>query len=232
MKRVILKISGEALGDIGFSPEKSYALVQEIIKAKKNSKIEIAIVIGGGNIWRKRDSEGFAFAGSNSDAIGMGATVLNAAVLRNILVSFGVEASVFSPHPFSDIAQRHSVSDEREALLSGRVVIFAGGTGAPFFTTDSAAVVRALEIQADAVFKGTKVSGVYDSDPKKNPNARRFDSLSFTDALENDLQIMDATAFALARENNLPLFVFDAFAEDGIVNALSGKGAGTWVGKN
>jgi uridylate kinase len=169
MKRFVMKISGEAIGDTGFSAEKTAFLVNEIVSAKKKSKAQIALVVGGGNIWRKRDSKEFGFSGADSDMIGMGATMLNASVLKNALCLAGVDACVYSPHSFADISKKHSVSIESDELGSGESGDFAGGTGAPFFTTDSAAVVRALELQADAVLKGTKVSGVYDSDPKKIP---------------------------------------------------------------
>jgi len=231
MKRIVLKLSGEALGEVGFSAEKAQFLVSEIASAQKESDVQIAIVIGGGNIWRGRDSKEFGFPSANSDAIGMGATLLNAAVLKNALSLQGIKSQIFSPHPFSDIAQKHTIEEEITALEAGEIVIFAGGTGAPFFTTDSAAVLRGLEIQADAVFKGTKVSGVYDADPQKNPNAKKFNSISFTEALDKNLKIMDATAFALARENQLPIYVFDAFVKGGISSALCGDNGGTWIGK-
>ncbi len=228
MKRILLKLSGEALGERAFSSEKTQFLVSEIQQARK-SDVQIAIVIGGGNIWRGRDSAEFGLASTDSDAIGMTATVLNAAVLKRSLEKSGASVRIFSPYPCMNLTEIHSPDAEISALESGDIVIFAGGTGNPFFTTDSAAVLRALEIRADAVFKGTKVSGVYDSNPEINPDAKKLENLTYSDALHQGLQIMDATAFALAQEKNLPLFIFNAFEKGNISGAIAGSVTGSWV---
>lgn len=227
MKRYLLKISGEVFGSQGFDAEKAKSLAQEIKEARKYA--ELAVVLGAGNIWRGRESTAFGFPAAASDAIGMAATLLNAAVLRESLTQIGVPAKVFSPHTFTPFAHAHIIPEEQEFLASGGIVIFAGGTGAPFFTTDSAAVLRALEIEADAVLKGTKVDGVYSDDPEKNPDATRYDVLSYDEALKKDLKIMDATAFALARERSLPLFVFSLFGDQAIEKAAQREARGTWV---
>lgn len=232
MKRVVLKLSGEALGENAYSPNAIAEMVQEILSAKReNPQMQIALVLGGGNIWRGRESGGYGFHAADSDAIGMGATILNAGVLSRALQSEGLPSSVFSSHPLYGVAKEHNIQEEISALEKGEIVFLAGGTGAPFFTTDSAAVLRALEIRADAVLKGTKVNGVFESNPETNPEAKKFDTLSFTDALEKNLRIMDATAFALARENDLPIFVFNSFIKGNISAALQEKAEGTWVRK-
>ncbi len=230
MQRVLLKLSGEALGKAGFDAVAINILVAEIAEARKICTTELALLIGGGNIWRGRDAGAFAFDAAYADMIGMGATVLNALVLAGALRNANIPTTVFSSLPFSTDVQLHNISTEKKALAANEVIIFAGGTGCPFFTTDSAAVLRALEIGADAVLKGTKVDGVYDADPHKNPLAQKFSHLTFDEALAQELQIMDATAFALARENNLPIYVFDAFRANGIAEALADKNqTGTWV---
>jgi uridylate kinase len=229
MKRIILKLSGEVFGSSGFNHEDALYFVDELKKARKSSQTQIAIVLGGGNIWRGRDSKEFDFHQAESDAIGIGATVLNAAVAKRMLEQNDIPAEVFSAHQYPFLSKLHSIADEDAALESGAIALLAGGTGAPFFTTDSAAVLRALELQADAVFKATKVDGVYSADPKTNPNAERFDRLTFDQAIEKDLQVMDATAFTMAEDRNLPIFVFDFFQKDALKNALEGNQTGTWI---
>lgn len=230
MKRVVIKLSGEALGENAYEPQKIETITQEIVNAKKeNPHVEIAIVVGGGNIWRGRESSGYGFHTADSDAIGMGATILNAGVLCRALQVKGQNATVFSSHSLYGVAKKHNIDAEIAALKNGNIVFLAGGTGAPFFTTDSAAVLRALEIRADAVLKGTKVDGVYNKNPEKDADAKKFDEISFSDALTKDLRIMDATAFALARENNLPIFIFHSFQKGNISAALQKKAIGTWV---
>ncbi len=230
MQRVLLKLSGEALGTTGYDQANVNNLAQEIATAYQDHQLELAVLVGGGNIWRGRDFTSFHFDAAYSDMIGMGATVLNSLVLAGALQQTGVGAKVFSALPLSADVHPHNIKAEKVSMQSGEIVIFAGGTGSPFFTTDSAAVLRALEIGADAVLKGTKVDGVYDSDPNKIPTAKRFDALTYDQALAQNLQIMDATAFALARENQLPVCVFNALQAGGIGNALSASSAtGTWV---
>lgn len=229
MKRILLKLSGEALGLSGFSLENVNFLADEVLEAKKNTDTEIAIVLGGGNIWRGRDSKEFGFFPADSDAVGMGATILNAVVFKRILQKKGQKTRVYSPIEASLLAKKHNPDLEIESLEKGEIILLAGGTGSPFFTTDTTAVLRALEIRADAVFKGTKVSGVFDSDPNKNSDAKKYDSLTFQEALKKNLKVMDATAFALAKENEMPIFVFNAFEKGAILRAVRGEQEGTWV---
>jgi uridylate kinase len=228
MKRILLKLSGETLGENGFSLEKTKYLASEI-KNAKDIGVQIALVLGGGNIWRGRDNKQFGFFPAHSDAIGMMSTFLNALVLKNILTQMDVPSVIFSPDSFSGLTEKHNIEKEISALKSGKIVMFAGGTGAPFFTTDSAAVLRALEIRADAVLKGTKVNGIYESDPNTNPGAKKFKSLSFSKGIHLGLKVMDMTAFTLAKEHNLPIFVFRALQKNAISSVLTGKGEGTWV---
>ena len=227
MKTFLIKLSGEILGERGFDREKVAFFAREISTIKS---AKIAIVIGGGNLWRGRDATDFGFLPADSDAIGMNATILNAAILRNFLQKIGKKARVFSPFPVDRLSEKYSPDAAKAALKAGEIIFCAGGTGAPFFTTDSAAVLRALEIGADAVLKGTKVDGIFSADPMKNPDATRFSKISFSDALDKNLKIMDATAFALARENKMPIFVFNAFSKNALSDAISGKISGSWVG--
>lgn len=227
MKRVLLKLSGEALGAKGFEPEKVEFFAEEIKKASKKS--QVAVVLGAGNIWRGRDSQAFAFNAAESDYIGMTATFLNAMVMKNALNKKSIKARIFSPIEFDLAAEKLSRRQEIEALEKGEVVIFAGGTGSPFFTTDSAAALRAIEIGAEIILKATKVDGVYDSDPSKNSGAKRYAQVSFIEAMEKKLEIFDQTAFDLAAKNNIPIFVFNAFADNSISEAIEQKNRGTLV---
>ena len=226
MKRILLKLSGEVLGESAFDREKVEFFAHEIAKLEG---VEIAVVLGGGNIWRGRDATEFGFFPADSDAVGMAATVLNAAVLRNVLIKNGKSARVFSPFSVDRLSEKYSPDRAKSSLESGEIIFCAGGTGSPFFTTDSAAVLRALELQCDAVFKGTKVAGVFSEDPTKNPDAVYLPEITFSEALDQNLKIMDATAFALARENKMPIFIFDAFEQDALKNAFLGKARGSWV---
>lgn len=229
MVRYLIKISGEMFGTCGFSPEQTSALVEELIVAQRETGAEMALVVGGGNIWRGRDSKEFGFPAAESDRIGIGATVLNAAVLKEVFRSKNIAAEVFVPHAVPLLGKSHRIEEEIHSLENGRIVIFAGGTGSPFFTTDSAAVVRGLEIRADAVLKGTKVDGVYDDDPEKNPSAKRYETLTHDEAVRKGLKVMDGTAFSLAREYNIPIFVFNAFRKGSFLRAIQGVETGTWV---
>jgi len=226
-KRILLKLSGELLGERAFEAEKVESLAEEIAKTPAN--IELALVLGGGNIWRGRDAQHFSFPAAESDHIGMAATILNASVLQKCLQKKGKKVRVFSPLAFPLLSELHSVQKEKEALKKGEIIIFAGGTGAPFFTTDSAAVLRALEIEADLVLKGTKVDGIYSADPTKDPKAQKFEHISYLEALQKNLKIMDGTAFEMAKEHQLPLFVFNALVPGNIQKALQGKSEGSWV---
>jgi uridylate kinase len=226
-----LKLSGEALmGDLdyGIDPRVIKRMAAEISEAQKTG-IEIAIVIGGGNIFR---GAGLARAGMDrvtGDYMGMLATVMNALAIQDALESAGVFARVMSALQIHDVCEDYIRRRAVRHLEKGRVVILAAGTGNPFFTTDTAASLRAIEIGADVLLKATKVDGVYDSDPIKNAAAKRYDTVSFDQVLADKLSVMDATAIVMCRDNDLPLRVFDLTRADALVLAMSGAAVGTLV---
>lgn len=230
-KRVLLKLSGEALMgelDYGIEPSVIQRLAAEIAVAQKTG-IEIAIVIGGGNIFR---GAGLARAGMDrvtGDYMGMLATVMNALAIQDALESAGVYARVMSALQIHDVCEDYIRRRAVRHLEKGRVVILAAGTGNPFFTTDTAASLRGIEIGADVLLKATKVDGVYDADPVVNPDAKRYDKVSFDKVLADKLSVMDATAIVMCRDNNLPLRVFDLTRDDALVQAMSGAAVGTVV---
>ena len=230
-RRVLLKLSGEALmGDLdyGIEPAVIQRLAGEIATAAA-AGIEIAIVIGGGNIFR---GAGLARAGMDrvtGDYMGMLATVMNALAIQDALESNGVFARVMSALQIHDVCEDYIRRRAVRHLEKGRVVILAAGTGNPFFTTDTAASLRAIEIGADMLLKATKVDGVYDSDPVCNPDAKRYETISFDQVLGDKLLVMDATAIVMCRDNGLPLRVFDLGRDDALVQAMSGKEVGTLV---
>jgi len=230
-RRVLLKLSGEALmGDLdyGIQPLVIQRIAAEIATARGKG-IEIAIVIGGGNIFR---GAGLARAGMDrvtGDYMGMLATVMNALAIQDALESLDVFARVMSALQIHDVCEDYIRRRAVRHLEKGRVVILAAGTGNPFFTTDTAASLRAIEIGADILLKATKVDGVYDADPVSNPNAKRFDHVTYDQVIENKLNVMDATAIVMCRDNNLPLRVFDLTRRDGLVDAMMGDELGTLV---
>ncbi len=230
-RRVLLKLSGEALmGDLdyGIEPSVIQRMAAEIATAQK-SGVEIAIVIGGGNIFR---GEGLARSGMDrvtGDYMGMLATVMNALAIQDALESAGVFARVMSALQIHDVCEDYIRRRAVRHLEKGRVVILAAGTGNPFFTTDTAASLRAIEIGADVLLKATKVDGVYDADPVGNPDAKRYDTVSFDKVLSDKLMVMDATAIVMCRDNDLPLRVFDLTRTDALVHAMSGAKVGTLV---
>ena len=230
-QRVLLKLSGEALmGDLdyGIEPTVIQRMASEIATAQK-SGVEIAIVIGGGNIFR---GAGLARAGMDrvtGDYMGMLATVMNALAIQDALESQGVFARVMSALQIHEVCEDYIRRRAERHLEKGRVVILAAGTGNPFFTTDTAASLRAIEIGADVLLKATKVDGVYDSDPVDNPSAKRYDTVSFDKVLADKLSIMDATAIVMCRDNNLPLRVFDLANDNALARAMSGENVGTLV---
>lgn len=230
-RRVLLKLSGEALmGDLDYGIETRVIqrLAAEIAVAQK-SGIEIAIVIGGGNIFR---GAGLARDGMDrvtGDYMGMLATVMNALAIQDALESAGVFARVMSALQIHDVCEDYIRRRAVRHLEKGRVVILAAGTGNPFFTTDTAASLRAIEIGADVLLKATKVDGVYDADPVTNPQARRFETVSFDQVLADKLSVMDATAIVMCRDNDLPLRVFDLTKVDALAQAMSGAEIGTLV---
>ena len=230
-RRVLLKLSGEALmGDLnyGIKPNVIQRIASEIATARE-SGVEIAIVIGGGNIFR---GSGLARAGMDrvtGDHMGMLATVMNALAIQDALESINVYARVMSALKINAICEDYIRRRAVRHLEKGRVVILAAGIGNPFFTTDTAASLRAIEIGADALLKATKVDGVFDTDPEKNPNAKRFDSVSYDQVLNDKLSVMDATAIVMCRDNNLPLRIFNLTEPGALVKAMSGDNIGTIV---
>ena len=230
-KRILLKLSGEALAGAsgkGLDENVMGTYAAQIAKVVKGGT-QVAIVVGGGNIFRGLQGVGAGFERVRGDQMGMLATVINSIGLSLFVKAAGVPAEVFTSTKMEPMA-RYYVRDEAVKFMQeGGVAIIAGGTGNPFFTTDSAAALRACEIGADALFKGTKVDGVYDSDPVKNPSAKKYSTLSFDKALADNLKVMDATAFTLCRENNIPIVVFDMNAEGTLEGIVSGKPLGTVV---
>ncbi len=229
--RVLLKLSGEALMgelDYGIEPGVIQRIAAEIATARNNG-VEIAIVIGGGNIFR---GAGLARAGMDrvtGDYMGMLATVMNALAIQDALESLGVFARVMSALQIHDVCEDYIRRRAVRHLEKGRVVILAAGTGNPFFTTDTAASLRAIEIGADMLLKATKVDGVYDSDPAVNPDAKRYDVVSYDQVIADKLGVMDATAIVMCRDNHLPLRVFDLTRANALVQAMSGDDVGTLV---
>lgn len=230
-QRVLLKLSGEALmGDLdyGIEPKVIQRIATEIATAR-NSGVEIAIVIGGGNIFR---GAGLARSGMDrvtGDHMGMLATVMNALAIQDALESLNVYARVMSALQINAVCEDYIRRRAVRHLEKGRVVILAAGTGNPFFTTDTAASLRAIEIGADVLLKATKVDGVYDSDPVGNPGAKRFEQVSYDQVLSDKLLVMDATAIVMCRDNNLPLRIFDLTQENALVQAMAGDEIGTVV---
>lgn len=230
-KRVLLKASGEALmGNQGFGIDVSVAdRIAADVKRAVDMGVEVGIVIGGGNIFR-----GVAVASRGGDRVtgdhmGMLATVINSLALRTSLVKYGIDAVVMSAVSMPEFCESFSQRKAMSYLAKGRVVIFAGGTGNPYFTTDTAAALRAAEIGADALFKGTQVDGIYTADPKLDPHATRYEQLTYDEILRKGLTVMDTAAVALTRENSVPILVFSIHEERGFSDILSGGGRATRV---
>ncbi|MCH7504975.1 UMP kinase [PVC group bacterium] len=230
-KRILLKLSGESLQTtkgVGIDVSAVNRLAK-LIKNIKRFKIEIALVLGGGNIIRGSLFEKHGIERTCADYMGMLATVINALAMQNALERHGVDTRVMSAIEMAQLTEPYIRRRAIRHLEKGRIVIFAGGTGNPYFTTDTAAVLRAIEIGADVIFKATKVDGVYSADPLKMKSAKKFTSLSFLDILNKDLKVMDATAISLCRDNKLPLVIFDLWKKGNLVNAVLGKKVGTNV---
>ena len=230
-RRVLLKLSGESLGGPsgkGISEDMLAAYAREIATAVR-AGLQVSIVIGGGNIFRGLTGAGKGFDRVNGDKMGMLATVINSLGLAMAIRSAGVEAEVFTATPMMPVARYYMRDDAVAFMEKGGVSLIAGGTGNPFFTTDSGAALRALEIGADALLKGTRVDGVYTADPEKDPAAVKYDELTFDKALEDHLKVMDQTAFALCREGNMPVIVFDMNAEGNLTRLIKGEKVGTLV---
>ncbi len=233
IKRVLLKISGEALapsaGVAGIDPT-SANFIAERIKEVFDLGIDVGIVIGGGNLWRGRDQIANGMDRANADYIGMLATVMNALTLMDALEAIGVVTRVQTAIGMQSVAEPYIRRRAIRHMEKGRVVIFGGGTGNPYFSTDTAAALRAMEIGADVLVKATKVDGVYDMDPKTNPSAVKFESITFIDALQRRLNVMDGPALSLCMDNNLPVLVLNLWEENALKNALSGDmSIGTWI---
>ena len=230
-KRILLKLSGEALGGeagVGLNESVMAEFAQEIADVA-GSGVQIAIVIGGGNIFRGISGTQKGFDRVRGDQMGMLATVINSIGLSVFLKDAGVKAEVFTSVPMMPIAKYFMRDDVVSFLNEGGVAIIAGGTVNPFFTTDSASALRACEIKADALLKGTKVDGVYDSDPMKNPSAKKYNELSFDKAISDNLHVMDQTAFTMCKENDMPIVVFNMNKKGELARIVAGEPVGTVV---
>ena len=229
--RILLKLSGEALmGDKQFGIDNDrLAQYAKEIKTIVDKGVECAIVIGGGNIFRGVQAEEGGMERTQGDYMGMLATVINAMALQSSLESVGIDTRLQSAIELKQIAEPFIRRRAMRHLEKGRVVIFGGGTGSPFFTTDSAAALRAVEIEADVILKGTRVDGIYSSDPEKNPKATRYDDISFNEVYEKGLKVMDMTAFTLCNENDLPIVVFNMNEGGNLQKIIDGEKVGTTV---
>ncbi|WP_100817168.1 UMP kinase [Flagellimonas lutimaris] len=230
-KRILLKLSGEALmgeQQYGIDAKRLDEYADEI-KSVVEKGVEVAIVIGGGNIFRGLAGASQGMDRVQGDHMGMLATVINGLALQSALELNGVQTRLQSAIKINEVAEPFIRRRAIRHLEKGRVVIFGGGTGNPYFTTDSAAVLRAIEIKADVILKGTRVDGIYTSDPEKDKNATKFDSISFNDVLSKGLKVMDTTAFTLSQENELPIVVFDMNTRGNLMKIVSGENIGTVV---
>ncbi len=229
MKRILLKLSGEALaGDkhFGFDEEtvKNVALQVKILVSRD---IRVGIVIGGGNFWRGRSSD--AIERTKADQIGMLATVMNCIYVSEIFRNVGMETTIMTPFLCGDVSVLYSKDAMQDAFKNGKVVFFAGGTGHPYFSTDTATVLRAIEMEADGIFLAKAVDGVYDSDPKTNPNAKKYDDISIQDVVNQRLGVIDLAASVLCMENKMPMYIFGLDQENSIVDSVIGRFTGTKI---
>jgi uridylate kinase len=229
--RIMLKMSGEVLmGDKGFGIDSdTVKRVAQDIKQVVDMGVEVCVVVGAGNIFRGVSGAAEGMDRTTADYMGMLGIVINALGIQNALEHAGVDTRVQSAIRMDSVCEPYIRRRALRHMEKGRVVIFAAGTGNPYFTTDTAAALRASEVDCDAIFKGTKVDGIYTADPEKDPKATRFDEISFMDVLTKDLKVMDATAISLARENNIPIVVFSVKEKGNFAKAVSGKGAFTIV---
>src|SRR4051794_13567563 len=231
-KRIVLKLSGESLQEPGARENISFKVVREIgqrIKDVHQLGVQVSVVIGGGNIWRGLSAAGRGMDRTTADYMGMLATVINGMALKSALEQLDVDTRLQSAIEMKNVAEPFILGRAIRHLEVGRVVIFVAGTGNPYFSTDTTAALRASEIRANVILKATKVDGVYDSDPKKNPEAKRFDRISYTDALTKRLQVMDSTAFSLCMDNKIPIIVFDMNKPSNFTDIVLGKSVGTTV---
>lgn len=233
-RRILLKLSGESLmgdQDYGISPDMLAQYASEIKQAKEEGA-EIGVVIGGGNIFRGLQGAAKGMDRVQGDYMGMLATVINSMALQAELEKQGVKTELLGGLAIEPICKESSRARIKQALEEGKVVIIGGGTGNPYFTTDTASSLRAIEMQADAILKGTRVDGIYTADPEKDPNATKYSSLTYEEALNKQLKIMDLTAFALCRENNMPIYVFDMNKKGNLLKVIKGEHIGTIVADN
>ena len=231
-KREDLKLSGEALREVGSHDNISPEIVERIageIKAAHDKGVEIAIVVGGGNFWRGASASARGMDRATADYVGMMATVMNALAVQSAIEAEGVPCVVQSAIEMKNVAEPFIRRKASRQLRENFVVVFAAGTGSPFFSTDTTAALRASEMGANAIMKATMVDGVYDSDPKKNPDAVRYDTVNFETCIHDQLQVMDSTAFSLCMDNNIPIMVFDLNVPGNITKALLGDKIGTIV---
>jgi uridylate kinase len=229
--RILLKLGGEALAGpegFGIDPLRAEAVTVEV-KRVMDLGVQVAIVIGAGNLWRGREGIARGMERATADYMGMLGTIMNSMALMDALERAGIVTRIMSAIEMRAVAEPYIRRRAIRHLEKGRVVILGGGTGNPYFSTDTAAALRAMEIDADIVIKATKVDGVYESDPEIDPSARRFDRLNYIDALNRRLQVMDSTAISLCMDNNLPIVVLDMWLEDSLVNAVMGKQVGTTI---
>ena len=230
-RRILLKLSGEIFaGDQGYGidPEITQNLARKIINISTKG-IQIGIVIGGGNIFRGISASSKGLERVPADYLGMMATIMNSVALQAALEDYGCDTRVMSALSITQLAEPYIRRKGIRHLEKGRVVIFAGGTGNPYFSTDTAAALRAIEINADVIIKGTKVDGIYSDDPENNPDAIKYDSISFKEVIEKELRVMDLTAITLCKENNLPIIVFDIKSKNGLIDIINSIPTGTTV---
>ena len=224
-KRIILKLSGEAFGNGHEHAEHIAATLQAALR----ENVQIGIVVGGGNIFRGALAEKFGFQRAPADCVGMLATAINGLILCQTLLNKGIASRVMSSFAIPGITERYHWQQAQEYLDRGEVVVFVGGTGNPFFTTDTTGALRASEMGADMLIKATKVDGVYDKDPKQHADAKKYDSITYGEALTRNLKIMDGAAIALCRDNKIPIYVFNLFAEGALKQAICEQAGGTLV---
>lgn len=229
--RVLLKFSGEALmgqGQFGLDSNTLRQVVSEV-KALRDLGVEVGLVVGGGNIFRGAQIEGAGIQRTTGDHMGMMATVINALALRDVIEDMGMSSVVYSAMAIEGVSHGFNANHVKKGMAEGQVAIFAAGTGSPFFTTDTAAALRGIEIDADIVLKATKVDGIYTADPAKDSSAQRLVELTYDDVIQKNLQVMDMTAFVLCRDHKMPIRVFDMFKKDAVIRIVKGEDEGTLV---
>ena len=230
-RRILLKLSGETLGGesgIGICPEAAHQMAAQIREVRELG-VQVVVVVGGGNIFRGLPGSERGIERATGDYMGMLATVINAMALQDALEKHDVSARVQTAIAMPAVAEPYIRRRAMRHLEKGRVIVFGGGTGNPFFSTDTAAALRAAEIGAEVILKATKVDGIYDCDPKKNPNAKRFDRITYIEALQKQIKVMDSTAFSLCMDNRMPIIVFDLFAPGNLQRVVMGEPVGTIV---